>query len=190
VADQLGSYVQRILSRQADRAEVHGGTRALCRQLHRIIQSQPAATLKRFERIAGLALTLGKKLPGLVVDGQGRPVFEVHTVRPVQRVGPDGNALNQLVIVITQRRELALDGTPARPGEPHMNFRGGCAVVLDLENLMLRYAVIKRIDSEPRLQRQTEHVRDSAAGSLRATYFPVRSWEAETEPFAMLHRSP
>ncbi|HZD04978.1 MAG TPA: hypothetical protein VE173_08665, partial [Longimicrobiales bacterium] len=59
-------------------------------------------------------------------DGEGRGLpFEVHSVRPARRIGPDGQFLTELVVEITQaRREPGLRSGTFR-------FRGGCTLLFD-----------------------------------------------------------
>ena len=153
-----------------------------------------------FAKLTGLFLSTDRTLAGLGM-AKGRPRFEVHSIRPAQRVGPDGDLLTEVVIAITQSRKVPRDpdATPSDDwyvsesdldGEveiPSFTFRGGCTLILDLEKQALRYAVIKRIDSVNRLRRQQQYKRTGQLPGLRATYFgdPLRG----DEPFAFLHAS-
>jgi hypothetical protein len=57
--------------------------------------------------------------------------IEVHSVRPVRRVSPDGNIRSDLVIEVTQS---------FRPtGMPGTRFRGGCTLIIDLATAEVRY---------------------------------------------------
>jgi hypothetical protein len=123
---------------------------------------------------------------GLGTASDGRPLFEVHSLRAAQRVGPDGNALNQVVASITQKRRLPLDEQD--PDGDQFTFRGGCTLILDLTTLSLRYTIVKRIDAESRLRQQRSFMLDELGGSLYATYFAPLTRQGEEEPFAFLHR--
>jgi hypothetical protein len=85
--------------------------------------------------------------------------------------------------VITQSRDEPYD--PKHPQFGTFRFRGGCTLVLDRENLdaPIRYAVIKRIGSERRLEAQRRHRLEGAGTSLHAMYFGRR----DEEPFALCH---
>jgi hypothetical protein len=145
-----------------------------------------------------LGLALGKDAPGSIRRGQdGWPRFEIHSVRPARRMGPDGDSLTDLVFEITQRRAGYRDaafqdkvdsGRVAKPPEPDFWFRGGSTLLVDLETREVRYIIRKRIDSVERLANQRSFLYGSAAGSLDATYFadPRRR---KGEPFAALHGS-
>lgn len=107
-------------------------------------------------------------------DGELRRI-EVHSVRPVRRVSPDGNILSDLVVEITQS---------FRPkGMPGVRFRGGCTLIIDLATAEVRYMVRKKVDSPWRLQNQLGLA--AASTDLGANYFADET--AGREPFAMIH---
>jgi hypothetical protein len=138
---------------------------------------------KKFEKLTGLVLVRGGKklenLEGLEARGDSSK-FEVHSFRGARRVGPNGNLNNQIIISITQKR--IVDKT--KPEE--FTFRGGCTLILNLEDLTLRYVVnTKRIDDPIRLERHRNYRTELNRQSLRATYFGT---SRTNEPFAFLHR--
>ena len=153
--------------------------------IHRIITNE-ITDFATFERLTGLALARDSSLPGLAIGANKMPVFEIHSLRPAQRVGPDGDLLSQLVVAITQRRTLPID--PNNPTGPTFQFRGGCTLLLDLDSLKLAYRIVKPIDDDPRLERQRQYMQGNLNGSLRATYFAPFTPAAMNEPFALLHR--
>jgi len=146
---------------------------------------------------------------------QGPPAFEVHSVRPVRRIGPDGGTLAQFVIELTQRRRGYFDpadqakadgGDPELLRNPDFVFRGGCTLLVVPETGQVRYCIYKRIASEYRLERTRRYLTGEQRPSLRATYFgdPRRKYsahlvsevegldgeeQARVEPFALLHHS-
>jgi hypothetical protein len=128
-------------------------------------------------------------------QGESRPKVEVHAVRPLSRIGPDGQHLNQLVVIIQQTRRGYFDEgvqkkvetgklTGKDVPEPDFLFRGGSTVLLDLDRGRLRYAVLKDITSNGRLERQREfEQRRMNDAALHATYFQARP----VEKLAMMH---
>jgi hypothetical protein len=107
-------------------------------------------------------------------DGELRRI-EVHSVRPVRRVSPDGNILSDLVVEITQS---------FHPNDmPAARFRGGCTLIIDLATAEVRYMVRKKVDSPWRLDNQLGFA--AAGGNLGANYFTDE--KAGREPFAMIH---
>jgi hypothetical protein len=189
--EALGETLRRVLADKLSyvdsRQEVFNRTKAIRLELHGMLQpidlSQPAL----FEGVTGLVLSGDAGPLGLKKDSEGRPSFEVHSLRRARRVGPDGDALDQVIISITQRRILdSTTGGPAQPDAPSFNFRGGVTLILDLDTLRLRYVIRKSINDSERLQRQLAYLQGGRGGSLRATYFG----DSDTfEPFALLHRS-
>jgi hypothetical protein len=80
------------------------------------------------------------RLDPAIRNREGRVRFEVHSARPARRIGPDGQQLIDLVIVLTQRREeyfTAPDADTAGHGDkerkPDFLFRGGCTLLVDLD---------------------------------------------------------
>src|SRR5579859_3310989 len=101
--------------------------------------------------------------------------IEVHSVRPVRRVGPEGNIRADLVVEITQ--------SFCPKGMPGVRFRGGCTLIIDLAKAEVRYMVRKKVDNPWRLQNQLGLA--AAGGDLGANYFTDDT--AGREPFAMIH---
>src|SRR5262249_40221096 len=136
--------------------------------------------VQRIEEFTGLALDDNSTPRSVERDADGRPKFEVHSVRPARRVGPDGQLTIDLVVEITQRRKAYFDakiqkaadhegpptGTPA-----DFLFRGGCTMLVDMETARARYLIRKNIKAGDRLERQRGLLDGPAEQSLRATYF-------------------
>ena len=97
-------------------------------------------------------------------------------MRPVRRIGPDGQQRLDVVIELTQKWEV-----PESPGSP---FRGGCTLIVDPATGAIRYSVRKRIAHPERVQKQQAFAM-AGAYSLRANYF-ING--AAREPFALVHR--
>ena len=108
-------------------------------------------------------------------DGELRKI-EVHSVRPVRRVSPDGNILADLVVEITQS---------FRPKQnPSTRFRGGCTLIIDLAKAEVRYMVRKKVDSPWRFNNQMGFAMEMGDG-LHGNYFTDPT--NVREPFAMIH---
>lgn len=122
--------------------------------------------------------------------------FEIHSIRPVRRVGPRGQLLADLLVEITQSRPggLESDDFPAWWGEWDRNtvdfiFRGGCTLIIDMKTTKVRYIIPKDIEDKERYARQQEYLKNMYDhGSLRATYFDDYDRETEDSFFAALHR--
>jgi hypothetical protein len=117
------------------------------------------------------SLTVGKQ------EGRLSP-FEVHSVRPVRRVGPDGQQRLDLVVEITQ------SWLPANAnGE---KYRGGSTLIIDIEQKRLKYVVRKRVGHAQRISTQQGFRMALADSSIRSNYYDDIA--RGREPFAMLHR--
>ncbi|MBV8367521.1 MAG: S8 family serine peptidase [Candidatus Eremiobacteraeota bacterium] len=120
-----------------------------------------------------------KGIPGTLAN------FEVHSVRPARRIGPDDQTRTQLIVEITQ--------TWRSPG--YNDYRGGVTLIVDLVANEVRYVVRKRVDSEARFRAQqglpdaggATALSDGEEASLHDNYYDPRN--VGREPFAMLHRS-
>ncbi|HEX6304684.1 MAG TPA: hypothetical protein VFZ76_10880 [Anaerolineales bacterium] len=168
-----------------DRREIFTKTESIKSTLFKII-NEGFRDLPWFEDQTGLVLGSDHKISGLETDQNGNPVFQVHAVRPAQRVGPNGNLLNQVIISLVQHRHVPL--RESIPQGQKVLFRGGGTLILDLDEGSLRYRIVKPIDDEQRLNRQRTYLRDQSGRSLRATYFGSQITGEHLEPFAILHR--
>lgn len=143
-----------------DREEIFDQARRSRRQLKLLLN-------KAFKAVPAFAGQLG-------LDARQR--FEVHALRPLLRIGPDGQRIPQVVASLTQSRSIAVDGRRHR-------FRGGSTLVIDLTTPEVTYCIIKRIDSESRQRRTEEFLRDVHRDPLRALLLAPNP----EEPFAALH---
>ncbi|HXD30568.1 MAG TPA: hypothetical protein VN643_05610 [Pyrinomonadaceae bacterium] len=184
----------------SDREKIFGITRAAQAALHEWLADYKADAnsedVRRFENLTGIYLlqTIDKepRLQGLKSEKdkyttQQKYTFEVHSFRGAQRVGPNGNTVNDVIISLTQKRVVPMN--PGTPGDDEtFDFRGGCTLILDLHTLKLKYVVKKLIDdSDGRLTRQGEYRTGESGASLRATYFGRPGQTGNNEPFALLH---
>ncbi|MBK6512912.1 MAG: hypothetical protein IPM79_15910 [Polyangiaceae bacterium] len=186
LAEQLKRAMGEFVS-LASRRDVYEQTRSLSKGLHDWIALEGRHALREFGEIAGLKFDMDGT-PGLRPnpDASGAARFQVQSVRPARRVGPDGDSLNQLIVTMMQTRDIEVDGPGRRPFR--FKFRGGCTLVLDLDTMRLRYAIAKGIGDEERLARQTRFRENRMIeGSPAATYF--RHFDADAEPLAVLHRT-
>jgi subtilisin family serine protease len=103
--------------------------------------------------------------------------FEVHALRRSMRVGPDGQYMPQIIMALTQSRELKIDGVT----EQHF-FRGGCTLVIDLTKIEIQYVIAKRVDSQKRTDRTTAFLTEAMRDPLRGLMLAPGN-----EPFAALH---
>jgi hypothetical protein len=113
-------------------------------------------------------------LKGLSEDLE-HDVFEVHSIRPVRRVGPEGQILTDLLVEITQKRPGRLDkdfgDITDRNNLSDFWFRGGCTILIDMKTTQLRYCIFKDINDKNRYQKQQEYYKKRwRYNSLRELY--------------------
>lgn len=153
-------------------------TQALSAELHDYLEGE-------FDEVQADAL---HRLTGLRLHPADPSVlkFQVHSLRPARRIGPDGQLRSHIVISLLQRRRERLDPTLPRGRDNEFTFRGGCTLILDLDTMELRYAIKKPIDDERRLKRQQQYLLGEWGMPERAVYFGGR-FDDTDEPFALLH---
>jgi hypothetical protein len=126
----------------------------------------------------GLYLRAGSRVPKEVPTGQdGTPVLEIHSVRPARRIGSRGQQLTDLVVEAVQRY-IVPDPDTSQP----VTHRGGCTILIDIEQARFRYAVRKRVGSAGRIAAENSFMRMAADDSQ-----PYFDRSRHREPFAILH---
>jgi hypothetical protein len=138
LGDELRPLAEEIRWRK-DRQQQFDHLRKVQEKIHEILRRKHTHdVLGNLESVTGLVLDPANDLEGLKRSSDGTPSFEVHLVRPVRRRGPNGEEINHVVIGITQYRELKINGEK-------VEMPGGCTVILNLDDLELRYAIRKPI---------------------------------------------
>ena len=137
--------------------------------IHAMLQSKiDGEFLGNFEMVTGLRLASER-----AADARRPPRFEVHTLRPVRRRGPNDEEINQVVLAITQRRPLTI-------GDDRVSLHGGCTLILDLDTLDLRYAIGKSIDDARREAALREWLGENpTAAALAALDEPIANLHAD-----------
>lgn len=136
-----------------------------------------------------------QSLKGIRLEGE-MTAFEVTSLRPVRRVGPDGELLTDLVVELIQKRPGYLDERVGGYNEQELEgdakfwFRGGVTLLIDMKTSDVRYCIYKSIDSRDRYRAQQEHYKNiSAMCNLRTTYFTNKILTNSDQIFSILHRS-
>jgi len=158
-----------------DRLEAWKASRRNAEDLHALLAKPEQKELRR---------ALGLLEPGAdrAQDGSrgtaGR--IEVHSVRPLRRVGPDGQVNAAVVVELTQKWT---------PEGSRVGVRGGCTIIWDRTQRAVRYVIYKRVGHPERTKSQMDfQLRMAGAGSTRGNY--VRPDPREREPFALMHSDP
>ena len=145
-----------------DREELFKRTRAERRRLHDAVE-------KLWKADPGIAKPLG-------ID-PAHP-FEVHELRRAERTGPDGSTHPQVVVAITQQRDIEVPGA-IQP----VKFHGGSTLIIDLRKPELQYAIRKRIDHTGREHSTRAFLQQSLKDPLTALLHDP----ARRNPFGALH---
>lgn len=145
-------------------------------------------------------LDLGKALASIEDPGKHR--LEVHAVRPTIRLRADGRSKVELVVLLTQssRHDLYESGENEeadKKDRPTFKLRGGCTLLIDPEEGMVRCSIAKNILSDRRRHalKAFLHDRVHAMGLDGIERYSLRSRDKKTkpirlEPFALTHGSP
>jgi hypothetical protein len=146
-------------------------------QLFRITREQRQLLHEKLQEIFKESPDFAKTL-GLNFNLDPNASFEVHALRRSNRVGPDGNHRPQVVVALTQSRDIEIEGS----SQPH-KFRGGSTLIVDLAKPAVEYAIIKNIGSPNRLERTNEFLKLALQDPVQALLLaPDRK-----ERFAALH---
>jgi hypothetical protein len=166
LAEQLRPLLQTTQFKPT-RREVYDLARNFQARIHVTLRSKIAGEiLGNLEALTGLRLADAD-----TSDDRDGPSFEVHAVRPVRRRGPNGEETNQVVLAITQRRPIDVDGE-------RIDVHGGCTLILDLDTLDLRYVIGKSIADAGREAAYREWLGENPTAAALA---------ALDEPIAYLH---
>ena len=178
-----------------DRAQLFDLLRDARKETHIYLEaamsdSADAPHRPEFNRVTGMNISANAKLEGQRMKENGLASFEVHALRPALRVAPDGTIKKQIVVILTQRRQIAVDPKDASLGT--FEFRGGATLIFDLEgeSPSLRYSVTRPIDDDARVDeiRRYWARKNEERLSLRGTYFEAPPDSAlDKEPLCILH---
>ncbi|GAB3809111.1 hypothetical protein GCM10028819_49650 [Spirosoma humi] len=128
---------------------------------------------------------------------KGHVSFEVHTLHRAQRVGPDTNVINHVVLTLMQRFQVSVRDERANRQLPDYQFSGGCTLVIDIDKKTIR--IIRKgildaqgqginLDTQRLVSELRRRFRPDIANS--ASPFAPSRWPSGKgfEPFARLHQ--
>ncbi|MCG8602890.1 MAG: hypothetical protein MI807_22280 [Verrucomicrobiales bacterium] len=150
-----------------------------------------------------------EELTGVLFDNPEENSFEVMDLRIVNRVGPDGDQINQIVFNLVQRVSVIWNDDAqewqftGRSTKGSMKAIGGCTLIFDLDTLALKYAIKKSLLDPEKLaegirvpnkryfdeQRNFEMVDLPHSFSELGRYFHNAANPDIGEPFSLLHSS-
>lgn len=89
---------------------------------------------------------------GEVIRSKFVPLIEVHKVRPVYRVGREGNLVEQVIVTLTQSFHIEEENLKGA------KFRGGCTLLFNMsKNYDVEYIIYKNIRSQHRFEYQMDY---------------------------------
>jgi len=170
--EDLRGYVDR-LRRQRRREDISNELRRIRGDVHQIIRRY-VDKAHAMQQLTGLALSGFKSVPGVKLDREGQPKFEVHALRESRREREDGRVLNQAFITLLQNQQGEFEGEK-------FSMRCGCTLVLDLDEAQVSYVIRKGPNDKERMRRTRKFDETGFTPALAETYFGPR------ELFAALH---
>ena len=141
-------------------------------------RKMPRKDAIEFGRDLGVYLVQTSDMPAQIAMSNGFPTVEIHSVRPARRIGSQGGQTTDLVIEMVQRY---VDTDPL--SKAHTTYRGGCTLLINLEQELIRYAIRKRVGNVTRIAQMKAFAMSGSGDS--SPYFLAHEYK---EPFAMLHR--
>jgi hypothetical protein len=152
---------------------------------------------KAFAGITGLAFTDGYENIGISrsgKEGYDGPSFQIQNLRMVNRVGPNGSQVNQVIFSIVQSSKVRYEnGKFVHPKssvkDDFFIYKGGCTMIFDLDTLMLKYAISKPLIDTEHLKTGAAPVVDFQRLKAQFDYITYRN-DADENPFKMHFGSP
>ena len=115
---------------------------------------------------------------GIRLNSAGLPKLEIHGVRPARRINSRNEQITDLVVEAVQ--QFVVKDPDSGITSTH---RGGCTLLIDLQEYRIRYAIRKSVGKQNRIDAEQKFLRAAAEGTQ--AYFDN---DRDAEPFAMLHR--
>lgn len=82
------------------------------------------------------------------------PKIQVHSIRPVYRYSREGKRIEQVVVTLLQTLRVTQESSPFNG----LIFRGGASLIFNIsDDADLVYSIVKRINSQRRLQMQLDY---------------------------------
>ncbi len=126
----------------------------------------------------GVYIRAGNEVPAQVPRrSNGTPVLNINSVRPARRTNMRGQQSIDLVVELIQKYEEVDPVTKQKN-----THRGGCTLLVDVEQQRFRCAIRKRVGSAARISAEQGFLRMTSESSS-PYYEPGRN-----EPFAVVHR--
>ena len=194
IAGRLETGIMKLVQ-LSDRKEIHIESQLLQKDLHGFLGGpNPKFNVSEWEE--SLMRKLGLTSQSFVLEYQGRqypvkpPPLEVHKIRPAYRVGREGRQIQQVIISLSQTVRIRLEPAPGKGSKQKTEivFRGGCMLILSLDNLnQVEYAITKNVRSHRRFVQQVEFQLGSEDYSMNLETYEPKPNEKNNISFKQLH---
>ncbi len=183
------------LAQLSDRKMIHIESQLLQQDLHGFLGG-PNPHFRESEWEESLMRKLGLTSKPFVLEYEGKkypvqpPPLEVHKIRPAYRVGREGRQIQQVIISLSQTVRIKLDASPGSRSKQKTEivFRGGCMLILSLDNLnRVEYAITKNVRSQRRFKQQIEFQLGSEDFSMNMETYQPHPNEKNNISFKQLH---
>jgi hypothetical protein len=174
--------------------------------LHRKMYDQLEMS-EEFERLTGLMTHAKFAKHGIhpAAYDPKKPAFVITNLREINRVGPTGKKVNQIIFSLVQTARLVpMENGKFRAVEvaeknktEYLKFRGGTSFIFDLDEDTLKYSISKPIFAtedpsqldQSRLDQQYRYQYDEEMNGMSdlEKYFDLNRHTSLQEPFALLH---
>jgi len=164
---------------------------------------------RKFSKLTGLAFLAEHEELGVNSTDKKNykgPKFSIRNLRLVNRTGPDGAKVNQVIFSIIQTvngyfkdNKFSADKTENYSEDDKITFKGGCTLIFNLDTLELKYAITKPIVDISQLEKGTVALQLSRLKAVKSyseemnlhTSRPENYFHFENdgnEPFAFIHQ--
>ena len=194
ISNKLLTEYKNKISFTSDREQIFNLNQKFQEELHELLRDK-FQFYNELEDLTKIHLTNRKKVKGIGKDKRNANLnkFEVHRIAYCNRISPNGNSINQIIINLVQKRTL-------NSKYNNMIFKGSCTLILDLNNSfnpdipLLKYCITKSIDDIERIERQFKFQTDNNL-SIREIYTNSSNYNANNsfdnnnilEPFCKIH---
>lgn len=150
------------------------------RKMNAWLNSQERALMRQILGFEDPAKSRTVTIGDQKISGEIRPI-EIHSVRSCRRSAPDGSSVSTLVIEITQTFRANPNG---------QRYRGGCTLLIDLNDNGLKYVVRKKLLSQGSIQNfdRAQEAAMRSAAMHGQVFYPPGDPAGRGKAFAMMHR--
>ena len=178
----------------SDRRMAYEGMKRNAMLFHQWLGDSDFVSVDEFESLGLIRDAKGAR--SVRLDRRGKPAFEVHSLRPCRRIGPDHQPRTEFVVEVVQKRMGFFDKAvqdeedagkiPAGSRPADFPYRGGCTLLIDPKEGRIRYCIQKSIRDRDRLEHERQFRLGEFGDGVGSPYIDAPG--RPRNPFAFLHR--